>query len=218
MFMAVCVVLMLCFQDKAHAASVSGHVRTRIHHLHPAKPAKKDDDHAADFFDLSPEQQAVIQWILDSAPRLGPQQARQIVLSAYEHAKQIQIDPIEFLSLVRLESRFDPHARSKEDARGLMQVRPQVHRAKFAGRDAYDIDASLDVGTQVLGECLDKFEHNLPRALNCYSGGGGKTYNQLFAKFRHEANHFIALSLFNTPATPPAELPKDEVVYQLALR
>lgn len=220
----ILIVLMLCFHSSAHAATTYHRPHAVIRHLH--QPVKKQQDAApANFFDLSPEQQALIQWVLDSAtPRLAPEQARQIVLLVYDKAKSISIDPIEFISIMRLESRFNPHARSSEGAQGLMQVLSRVHRHELAGHSAYDIETSISVGTQILSDCLDKNDHNLPKALNCYSGGGGRAYNQLFARFHREADHYVVYSLFNSPELPPEpevtarDLPRDEAVYDVALR
>lgn len=217
--LVVLALLMFCMQGSAQAATISHRPHAPIKHLHPAKPAPQKNQHDS-FLDLTPEQQGVIQWIFDSAAaKLSPEQAKRIVISAYEKAKAIQIDPIQFLALIRLESRFNPQARSHENAQGLMQVRPAVHKAKFAGRSAYNIEASIDVGSQVLGDCLEKFDHNLFKALNCYSGGGGKGYNQLFERFHHEANHFVVAYLFSNPEAPPMivdDLPQHDEVYAIA--
>ena len=223
-FIAMAFVMVLgLLTSPAHAATLrpQAHGHTALH------PHKAPDPQPQPYFQLTPEQEAVVDWIIDSAsPKLGQEQARKIVRYTYAQAQLLNIDPMAFLSLMRLESRFNPKAQSNHGAKGLMQVRASVHQDKLKGRSPYDIQTSIDVGGRILSDCLERHDHNLVKALNCYSGGGGRAYHALYQHFQHEANHAVLLSLFNGSAgsPPPAAsspidpLPTEEVVYQVALR
>jgi len=57
--------------------------------------------------------------------------------------------------MMRNESGFESTAKSKQGAKGLMQVMPKYHREKISSRNPYDVVVSIDVGARVLREYLD---------------------------------------------------------------
>lgn len=99
-----------------------------------------------------------------------------IVETAFEHGIKHNIDPLLILSLISVESTFNKKARNKSTASGLMQVVPKWHRDKIKGRNIYTISVNLEVGSNILKNCLEKNSQKLNAAMECYSGGAGKPY------------------------------------------
>jgi soluble lytic murein transglycosylase-like protein len=73
-------------------------------------------------------------------------------------------------AVIRAESNYEPRARSRRGARGLMQLMPATLRA-YQVRDAYDPRANLDAGTRHLRALLDRLP--LAEALAAYNAGAG---------------------------------------------
>lgn len=120
---------------------------------------------------------AVTLWVVDNAhTKLTYDRANAIVRKVFENSKQHDIDPVFVLSIIQTESGFREKAKSSHGAKGLMQVIPYWHRDKLKGRDPLQASVNIDVGTRVITACLDKFGNSSHKALNCYSGGGGKKY------------------------------------------
>lgn len=93
-----------------------------------------------------------------------------IVNAVFTETKKHNIDPLFMLSLIRNESRYNPRARNRSGARGLTQVIPRWHRDKIRGRNIMNIETNVEVGTQVLADCLESNQGYIRKALKCYSG------------------------------------------------
>jgi len=146
---------------------------------------------------LTHEQQAAATWVLDeSSVPLTEDQASAIVAAVYRAAEQYSLDPHHILAMMRVESRFNPKARSSENARGLMQVIPRWHRKELAKRSPYDPMVSIEVGTAIYNECLQKYSGNTRKAANCYSGGGGNKYYRLIEQAKKKLMHHVIVQLF----------------------
>lgn len=123
------------------------------------------------------ERSAMVEWVADHAQeKLDTVKSALIVDHATYQAQRHAIDPALILAVIRTESGFREKAKSNHGARGLMQVIPYWHRDKLKGRNPLDAKVSIEVGTQVLSDCLKKHNGNRLKALSCYSGGGGKKY------------------------------------------
>lgn len=170
------------------------------------------------------EKQAVVQWVQDNAQvQLPERKASAIVRAVYQYSFKRGLDPLLVLSVIRTESGFVETARSRTGAKGLMQVVPYWHRDKLKGRDPFDRNVSIEVGSQILKDCLDKHANNTFRALSCYSGGGGKKYHGvvianrvsiqrsvLQAQLRNPTQHAqlsytASLVITLAPHTPPCD-------------
>lgn len=89
------------------------------------------------------------------------------------------LDPYLVASLIRQESEFDPRAKSRAGALGLMQIMPQTARGLFrrlgipgfSTRKLLQPDVSLRLGTFHLKEVLARFEGQLEKALAGYNAG-----------------------------------------------
>ncbi len=93
-----------------------------------------------------------------------------MVNAVFKEATRHSLDPFLLVSLVGIESRYQARAASKAGARGLMQVIPRWHRDKIKGRDIMNIETNIEVGSQILADCLDNNNGNLKKASRCYSG------------------------------------------------
>ena len=67
------------------------------------------------------------------------------------------------------ESRYNQAAVSPKGAMGVMQLMPET--ARRLGVDAADLKSNIDGGVAYLGQMLDRFEGDLPRALAAYNAG-----------------------------------------------
>ena len=197
-------------QQPAHP--IHHHYNRALHHVAKIAPPINDEATADPLLptdELNPEQQAMLAWAIDNQKSLSPTLGERIVRTVYQYAELRHLDPMLVLSLVRLESRFNPHAVSKDGSMGLMQVRVSAHREKLHGRSPFNVRASVEVGTQILSDCMDKAKGSLFAGLNCYSGGGGKKYAQYYWDAQHKANHYLIQQLFTLPPVtepaPPAE-------------
>ncbi|MBZ0254224.1 MAG: transglycosylase SLT domain-containing protein, partial [Candidatus Methylomirabilis sp.] len=94
-------------------------------------------------------------------------------------AKTYQVDPFLVAALIRQESVFNPRARSRADARGLMQMLPSTARrvARSVGRrnfhpsHLYDPKINISLGVPYLAGLLRDNGENPMRALAAYNAG-----------------------------------------------
>jgi soluble lytic murein transglycosylase-like protein len=97
-----------------------------------------------------------------------------LVTIAHAAGQQIGIDPLLIIAVIAVESRFNPIAESVAGAKGLMQIIPKYHAAKFRefGGDKYavfDPETNILVGAKILKEYLAR-TGSLSTALQLYVG------------------------------------------------
>jgi len=150
---------------------------------------------------------------------------KSIAYSTAKWSKTFGIDPLLILAQMRWESKFKPYARSKSDAKGLMQLKDFVYQpiANFLGLDTstnaiYDIDNNIAAGTYymyykmrtwgteagALGAYLLGDTGYLQALWNETEGKDsiGTTYNKYIAKImntRNELRSYIGLPPYNKP-------------------
>ena len=96
-----------------------------------------------------------------------------------EGANAQALNPAWVYGIVRQESAFQQHARSRAGALGLMQLMPATgrHVARKLGirlssrQDMLDIDTNIMLGTAYLREVLDRFDGNYVLATAAYNAG-----------------------------------------------
>ena len=105
--------------------------------------------------------------------RVPIQDARQLTEWALEIGEAENMDPLLILAVAGSESSFDPAARSKAGAEGLMQVMTKVHEDKFepfGGKTAaFDPYSNMRVGAQILRQLIAR-TGSVTKALKWYSG------------------------------------------------
>lgn len=121
--------------------------------------------------------QNAVQYLEYKTGRSTPQH-EQIVRAVYKHAKAKNLDPTLVLGLIEQESMFKPRVSSRAGAKGLMQVIPRYHKDKIRGRNIYDIDTNIDVGTSILREYMDN-SSSMQAATRKYSGGASSYYRKI---------------------------------------
>ena len=80
------------------------------------------------------------------------------------------LDPRLVHAVIEQESNYQPRARSKKGARGLMQLMPATAR-HYGVQNSYDPRANLDAGVRHLKDLLSRLD--LPLALAAYNAGEG---------------------------------------------
>ena len=123
--------------------------------------------------EIAPTKTALVQMIFEQTKRTNVKHNDivRMVNAAFFEGKKRSIDPFLIISLINTESKFSPLAKSSEGARGLMQVIPRWHQDKIRGRNINHIETNIEVGTQVLADCLDRQKGHIKKALRCYSSG-----------------------------------------------
>ena len=97
-----------------------------------------------------------------------------LVTMAHAAGRQIGLDPLLIIAVMAVESRFNPLAESVAGAKGVMQVIPKYHLAKFrqVGGDkwsVFDPETNILVGSQILKEYMRR-TGSLNAALQLYVG------------------------------------------------
>ncbi|MEJ5358471.1 MAG: lytic transglycosylase domain-containing protein [Desulfobacterales bacterium] len=90
--------------------------------------------------------------------------------AVHEAAGRYHVEVELILAIIMAESRFDPRAKSKKGARGLMQLMP-VTASAYEVSDAFDPTENIDAGTRYLRDLLDRFGGDLRLALAAYNAG-----------------------------------------------
>lgn len=144
------------------------------------------------------EKKALVEWVSDNShSKVSEDKAQRIVDHAYQFAQDQKVDPLVVLAMMKIESGFRAKVCSREGACSIMQIIPRYHKAKIKGRDLNKIEVSIDVGTQILREYLNLSGNSLHKALNRYSGGGGKSYYNKVAVVHKKLSRHIVEYAFN---------------------
>lgn len=85
-------------------------------------------------------------------------------------AETYGVNPLLVQALIQVESNYQPRARSRKGAMGLMQLMPSVAR-EYNVRNAYDPAANIDAGVRKLKALIDTWGTEL--ALAAYNAGEG---------------------------------------------
>lgn len=91
---------------------------------------------------------------------------------ARRYAELHGVDEAIVVAIIRVESNFDPKARSRMGARGLMQLMPAT-AAELNVRDIYDPEQNIAAGTLYLANMMKIFNDDIELALAAYNAGPG---------------------------------------------
>lgn len=114
----------------------------------------------------------LIDWVYKNSIRISKQTAADIVSATLKTDH-----PILLLALIRVESEFNPAAVSSVGAKGLGQIRFEVHKKALAtlnitdARDLFDIDKNIVATELILMDMLRMNKGNIVKTLDSYVGG-----------------------------------------------
>ena len=103
------------------------------------------------------------------------------------NAQLFDLDPYLVLAVIREESRFNPKATSRSNAKGLMQIIPSTGRgiarklnlSHYRSKKLYDAKLNIKMGTYYLSNLIKSFQNNAYLALAGYNGGPNRVKNYL---------------------------------------
>ncbi|MDP3843372.1 MAG: lytic transglycosylase domain-containing protein [Oxalobacteraceae bacterium] len=103
----------------------------------------------------STQQKWVTYW-LAKRYRVAGDAIHTLVSTSYQVARELKLDPLLILSVIAIESRFNPLSESPVGAQGLMQVMSKIHHDKFQKHGgvaaALNPVANINVGSRILKE------------------------------------------------------------------
>lgn len=85
-------------------------------------------------------------------------------------ARKVRLKPALLHAVVQAESAYDPRARSRTGARGLMQLMPGTAK-RYGVYDSWDPKSNLAGGATYLRDLLAMFKNDLKLALAAYNAG-----------------------------------------------
>ncbi|KXU87851.1 transglycosylase SLT domain protein [Paraburkholderia monticola] len=122
---------------------------------------------------VSSREQDLVASYLARRYRVAQEPVGELVKAAFDTGREVGLDPLLLLSVMAIESGFNPYAESGVGAQGLMQVMSKVHSDKFqyfGGQSAaLDPLANIKVGALVLKDCIAR-GGSLPGGLRLYVG------------------------------------------------
>ena len=104
--------------------------------------------------------------------RVSEEATREFVRTAFHEGTRNGVDPLLIVSVMAVESRFNPVAQSDGGAVGLMQVIPRFHAEKFDATNrssALDPRTNIQVGVKILKEYIGR-GGNESAGLQLYNG------------------------------------------------
>jgi len=178
---------------------------------------------AADPAELPKSQALVADW-LSRKYRVAKEPISALVAEAHAVGQLTRVDPMLILSVMAMESRFNPFAASPVGAQGLMQVMTRVHSDKFEGfggdMAAFDPVSNLRVGALVLKETIRRagsVEGGLRLYVGAVNSDGADYINKVLSEHdrlkRVAEGQRVAFNAFQRKApeqeATPSELPVD---------
>ncbi|WP_133647719.1 transglycosylase SLT domain-containing protein [Paraburkholderia flava] len=122
---------------------------------------------------VSSREQDLVASYLARRYRVAQEPVSELVKAAFDTGREVGLDPLLLLSVMAIESGFNPYAESGVGAQGLMQVMSKVHSDKFqyfGGQStALEPLTNIKVGALVLKDCIAR-GGSLPGGLRLYVG------------------------------------------------
>ncbi|MFL9905502.1 transglycosylase SLT domain-containing protein [Paraburkholderia sp. RL17-337-BIB-A] len=122
---------------------------------------------------VSTREQDLVASYLARRYRVAQEPVSELVKAAFDTGREVGLDPLLLLSVMAIESGFNPYAESGVGAQGLMQVMSKVHSDKFQyfGGESAALEpvANIKVGALVLKDCIAR-GGSLPGGLRLYVG------------------------------------------------
>lgn len=139
--------------------------------------------------------------------RVAGDALEQLVREAYTVGRQWKIDPLLILSVMAIESSFNPIAESGYGAKGLMQVVPRFHLDKLSAHGGHEavLDPSVNirVGAQILKMYIRQ-TGSLESGLQMYAGAANDPESRYAQKVMAEQARLRRV--LNRAATAPTNI------------
>lgn len=126
-----------------------------------------------------------------------------VLNSAYEKSLQYGFHPDLVLSIINVESGFNPKAVSFRGAYGLMQVNLSVWKKELAidKKRILNIDYNIDLGLRILRRYLIEANGDLKKALHLYNNGYKYNNTSYVKKIKSQLSNFSLTRSFNGTIT-----------------
>jgi len=139
-------------------------------------------------------------------------------------AARTRVDPALIFGIIRQESGFDEQARSRADARGLMQILPSTGRklarqasfARYNSKKLYQADANIILGTQHLASLLRQYGRD-ELALAAYNAGDTRADRWLKEFGTVDMAEFVELIPFNETRNYVKQVLSNKAHYNLQI-
>jgi soluble lytic murein transglycosylase-like protein len=133
---------------------------------------------AASMPHASPRPAATVFWsrpasvMFRDPPPCDPVPAPELASWVNSAAQSQSLNPLLIQEVARQESGFRPCAVSSQGAAGLMQLMP-ITQIELGVRDPWDPRQSIDAGSRLLRQLLDRYHGDVSLALGAYNAGAG---------------------------------------------
>lgn len=107
-------------------------------------------------------------FIIHLNPNVDPEMSLIIAKAIDESSAKYRLPRKLVCSIIMKESLFNPFARSKAGAVGLMQIMPKIHADKHIDRNLWHIASNIDVGCEIFREYLDAEHGIMTKAFHRY--------------------------------------------------
>ena len=129
----------------------------------------------------------------------------------YKMAGRYKVNPYLIAAMIQVESAFNPRARSRKGARGLMQLLPATARRFGLQRkkDLFNPAKNLEAGIRYLKWLSERFRGDAVRVLAAYNAGEGAVERFGGVPPYQETRDYVTrifglLGLVPVPENPPA--------------
>jgi soluble lytic murein transglycosylase-like protein len=174
-------------------------------HAQPVKVAAVEENNDGQ---ASPAQIEGLRRYIARKYRVSHDATEVLVKAAYGVGQDMDLDPLLLLSVVAIESRFNPFAESGVGAQGLMQVMTSVHHEKFksfgGSQAAWNPIANMRVGAMILQDCIAR-GGSIEAGLKRYVGATGPNDGGYGAKVLAERQRLASAAGVRAAPSKPAD-------------
>jgi Transglycosylase SLT domain len=168
---------------------------------------------------VSDREQNLVANFISRRYHVAQEPVSELVRAAFDTGREVGLDPLLLLSVMAIESGFNPYAESGVGAQGLMQVMSKVHSDKFqyfgGSHAALEPLANIKVGALVLKDCIAR-GGSVAGGLRFYVGSTAPDDGGYGAKVLAERARLRDVARgrnvpINTPQAPAQPAPKQVV-------
>ncbi|HEV2350983.1 MAG TPA: transglycosylase SLT domain-containing protein [Terriglobia bacterium] len=136
-----------------------------------------------------------------------------------QEARAHSVDPYLVMALIRQESAFDPGARSRANARGLMQILPGTARTRKGGRGQsagrlYNASYNIKIGTDYLQHLLELNHGVYEQAMAAYHAGEERVSQWVSARAFSDPDEFLETIPIPATRVYVEKVVRDAVIYR----